>query len=116
MSDGIGPRPGQANQGSGLSVVLRIVVGLVELWMIIMVLILAAAFVMGLLGANPDAGFAEWIYNRTGEIMTPFNGLFEPIELTGDAVVQTSLLFAILVYGVLAAVLSAVGRRIASLL
>lgn len=91
----------------------RIVLGLLELWMVAIVLILGIAFVMGLLGANPDAAFAAWIYNRTDDIMTPFNGIFDPIELTGDTAIQTSLLFAMAVYAAIAAILRGISARLA---
>ena len=34
--------------------------------------------------------------------MAPFHGLFEPIQLTGESVLDTSLLFAMVVYGFIA--------------
>lgn len=91
--------------------ILRVVIGLLELWVLAIVLILGTAFVMGLLGANADTPFAAWIFARAGSLMTPFNGIFDPIVLTGDTVIQTSLLFAAVVYAVLGSVLSAIGRR-----
>lgn len=96
----------------GISIV-RIIVGLIELWVLLMVLILGAAFVMSFLGANRDAPFAAWIFDRANNIMAPFAGIFDPIVFTGESVIQTSLLFAILVYVVIGAVLSAIGRRFA---
>ena len=38
--------------------------------------LLGIRFVLGLLGANPAAGFAQFIYGVTGPFMAPFVGLF----------------------------------------
>lgn len=91
----------------------KIVLGLLELWMVAIVLILGIAFIMGLLGANPDAAFAEWIYSRTDDIMAPFAGIFDPIELTGETEIQTSLLFAMAIYAAIAAILRGISQRFA---
>jgi len=98
----------------GASTLVGLIVGLVELAVAFVVFILGAAFVMGLLKASSNASFATWILSRSGEIMTPFNGIFEPISLTGGWVVQTSLLFAIAVYVAIGFVLGAVARRLGS--
>ena len=101
-------RPGNA----GFPNIIGLIFGLIELWLVAMILILLAAFTMSMLGANPDAGFATWIYGRTQEIMRPFNGLFDEIDLTGSTVIRPSLLFAMAVYGVVAAVVATIGRRL----
>jgi hypothetical protein len=98
----------------GSTGIFRIILGLIELWLLAVVLILGAAFIMGLLGANADASFAEWIYGQADNIMTPFQGIFDPIELTGETEIQTSLLFAMFIYGGIAAIIGAVSRRIAT--
>jgi len=104
----------EASARGGLrpSSIIRTVVTLVELWLMAMVLILGAAFIMSFFGANPDASFASWVYGRTHEIMRPFDGIFDPIQLTGGKEVQTSLLFAMVVYVVLASALNGVARRL----
>jgi hypothetical protein len=99
------------NTGSSFGLV-RLLLLVVELFLGAMVLILGAAFVMSLLGANPEAGFASWIYSRTDAIMQPFNGIFSPITITDSAQVNTSLLFAMAVYAVLAAVIEGISRRL----
>lgn len=98
MSDDV---PRHENPAAGL---FRFVFIALEIWLGLMALILATAFVLGLLGANSAAPFAAWIYARANELMAPFRGMFEPISLSGATEIQPSLLFAILVYGVVAAV------------
>lgn len=64
--------------------------------------ILTLAFLLRLLGANPDAGFTEWVYRSASRSMGPFRGIF-PERQVGDAsVLDTSLLFAAIVYIVVA--------------
>lgn len=91
---------------------VRLVLLLVELVLGAMVLILGAAFFMSLLGANPDAEFASWIYSRTDSIMQPFNGIFPDVEISSGTHVNLSLLFAMAVYAVIGSALEGVVRRL----
>jgi uncharacterized protein YggT (Ycf19 family) len=85
----------------------KVLLWLVYAWVIVNLVLLFLAFVLQLLGANPDAGFAEWVYRSVRRSMAPFRGLFEPIELSGNSVLDTSLLFAMIVYGFVALFLKA---------
>jgi uncharacterized protein YggT (Ycf19 family) len=85
----------------------KVLLWLVYAWVIVNLVLLFLAFVLQLLGANPDAGFAEWVYRSVRRSMAPFRGLFEPIELSGQSVLDTSLLFAMIVYGFVALFLKA---------
>jgi uncharacterized protein YggT (Ycf19 family) len=80
------------------------------------VVILSTAFILQLLGANPEAGFAQWIYDATERIMEPFRGLFPTTEISDRAVFDGSLLFAIIVYSLLGVgvgvIVDALGRRL----
>jgi uncharacterized protein YggT (Ycf19 family) len=71
-----------------------------------MVLLLLGFFLLSF-GANPDAPFAEWVYRSLTRVMAPFRGLFEPVPLDGRSVVDLSILFAMIVYGIAALVLKA---------
>jgi hypothetical protein len=68
--------------------------------------VLAFGFFLLLFGANPDAAFAEWVYRALGRVMAPFRGLFEPVPVNGDSVLDTSVLFAMIVYGLAGLLLS----------
>ena len=75
--------------------------------------ILLIGFFLLLFGANPTAGFTQWAYRNLDRVMDPFRGIFSPIELgtTGNdvqATFDTSVLFAMIIYGILALVLGAV--------
>jgi uncharacterized protein YggT (Ycf19 family) len=69
---------------------------------IIALIILLLGFFLLLFGANPDAPFAEWLYRGLRRVMAPFRGLFEPVQLDGRSVLDVSILFAMLVYGIVA--------------
>ncbi len=66
--------------------------------------LLGIRFVLGLLGANPAAGFAQFIYGITASFIAPFVGLFEQPHFEG-MVFEWNALVAILVYALLAGVL-----------
>ncbi len=66
--------------------------------------LLGIRFVLGLLGANPAAGFAQMIYGLTGPFIAPFVGLFGQPSFEGY-VFEGNSLAAILVYALVAWVL-----------
>jgi hypothetical protein len=63
--------------------------------------ILVQGFVLLLLGANPEPGYVQWAYRSLNRAMEPFRGIFTPVDFNGDAVLDTSILFAMFIYGVL---------------
>jgi uncharacterized protein YggT (Ycf19 family) len=80
---------------------------LIYAWVVINLVLLFLAFWLRLLGANPTAGFTQWVYDSVSRSMAPFRGIFEPIVLTDESVLDTSLLFAMIVYGLVALFLRA---------
>ena len=63
--------------------------------------LLAIRFVLRLLGANPAAGFAQFIYGVTAPFIAPFAGLFGQPRFEGN-VFEFNSLVAILVYALIA--------------
>jgi len=63
--------------------------------------LLGIRFVLGLFGANPGAGFAQFIYGITAPFLAPFVGLFGQPSFEGF-VFEWNALVAILVYALLA--------------
>jgi uncharacterized protein YggT (Ycf19 family) len=88
----------------GLTVgkISKVLLWLVYAWVVIDIVLLFLAFLLRLFGANPDAGFTEWVYRSVQRAMAPFRGIFEPIVLSDQSVLDTSLLFAMIVYGFVA--------------
>jgi uncharacterized protein YggT (Ycf19 family) len=73
---------------------------LVYTFVVIALVILLLGFFLLLFGANPDAPFAAWVYRGLDRVMAPFRGIFEAIQLNGQSVLDTSVLFAMIVYGI----------------
>jgi uncharacterized protein YggT (Ycf19 family) len=85
----------------------RALVYLVYFFVTVALIVLAFGFFLLLFGANPDAAFAEWVYRSLDRVMAPFRGLFESVKLNGDSVLDVSVLFAMIVYGIAALALRA---------
>lgn len=87
--------------------IARALTSLLYAFVIVALVLLVLGFILKLFGANPDASFAEWLYRSLRRVMAPFRGLFEPVPLDGRSVVDVSILFAMLVYGIVALALHA---------
>ena len=99
----------------GFVLVARVVSYLIYFYLIVVEIILLIGFFLLLFGANPSAGFTQWAYRNLDRVMAPFRGIFTPIQIgtTSDdvaAVFDTSVLFAMIVYGILAMLLGALTR------
>jgi hypothetical protein len=69
-------------------------------FVVVALVVLLFGFALQLLGADPHAPFAEWMYRALRRVMAPFHGLFEPVALDGRSVLDVSILFAMLVYAI----------------
>ena len=90
---------------------IRILTYLVYAYLIVVEIILVIGFFLLLFGANPTAGFTQWAYRNLDRVMAPFRGIFSQIELgttSSDvpAVFDTSVMFAMIIYGIVALLLS----------
>jgi hypothetical protein len=79
----------------------RVIVWIVYVFALVAIVIAAMAFVLQLLGANPESGFAQWVYRSAGRVTAPFRGIF-PSHANGNSILDVSLLFAILMYALFA--------------
>jgi hypothetical protein len=91
---------------------VRVISSLLYAYLIVVEIILVIGFFLLLFGANPTAGFTQWAYRNLERVMDPFRGIFPPVELgtTGSdvpAIFDTSVLFAMIIYGIVALLLSA---------
>jgi len=64
--------------------------------------LVAIRFVLKALGANPNAGFAEFIYGITAPLIAPFVGLFGTPSPVQGSVLELHSIVAIIVYALLA--------------
>src|SRR5262245_53932495 len=78
--------------------VCRALVWVVYAWVAITIVLLFLGFLLELFGADPSAGFVEFVYRSTARAMAPFRGIFEAVPLSDDSVLDVSILFAIIVY------------------
>lgn len=90
--------------------ITRFVAWVVYAVVLVEVALLITAFFLRLFGANPDSGFTEWVYRSVQRAMEPFSGMFPTQELGGESVLDFSLLFAAVVYLVLAFLVDAALR------
>ena len=87
--------------------VARALTYLVYAFVLVALVLLAFGFFLLLFGANPHAAFAEWVYRGLVRVMAPFRGLFERVELNGRSILDVSILFAMIAYGLVATLLHA---------
>ena len=79
-------------------------------YVVVVLIVLTMGFFLLLFGANPTSSFVEWVYRSMERAMEPFRGIFTPIDLGTtaggevNAVLDTSVLFAMIIYGILAVV------------
>lgn len=71
--------------------------------------LLAIRIILKLLGANPTAGFSNWVYNVTAFFLAPFKNILPTIGDT-QSQLEMSAVLAILVYALLG---WAIGRFVA---
>lgn len=64
--------------------------------------LLAFRFLLKLLGANPDAGFSNFIYTLTYPLATPFLSVFQNTSVVQGSSFEWTTLLAMLVYWMIA--------------
>ncbi len=64
--------------------------------------LLAFRFVLPLLGANLDTGFASGIFHITNPLVYPFTGLFRNFPLDSTLLMEPNVLIAMAVYALIA--------------
>lgn len=86
--------------------VMRLISYLVYAYVVVVEVILGLGFFLLLFGANPTSDFVQWIYRSLNRAMEPFRGIFKPVDLGGNqevaSVFDASVLFAMIIYGLLA--------------
>jgi uncharacterized protein YggT (Ycf19 family) len=81
-----------------ISRIISWIFGLIEL-------LLAARIILSLLGANASNAFAQFIYSTSEPLARPFFSLFNYQPTYGTMHLETGTLVAMVVYGIVAAVL-----------
>lgn len=110
MADGT---PAHLTARRVLAWVTRAISYLVYAYVVVVEVILGIGFFLLLFGANPTNDFVQWIYRSLNRAMEPFRGIFNPVELTGSnnqevaSVFDASILFGMIIYGLLALLIHA---------
>ncbi|MGH9214551.1 MAG: hypothetical protein ACRD2C_28375 [Acidimicrobiales bacterium] len=66
------------------------------------VVLLILGFFLQLFGASTDAEFTRWVYRNVERVMEPFRGMFPSQAVSDQSVLDVSLLFAMVVYSIVA--------------
>jgi hypothetical protein len=74
---------------------IYLIFGLIEALLLI-------RFVLKALGANAEAGFAQFIYGVTGPLVAPFLGLFGTPQAASGATLELHTLMALVIYALVA--------------
>jgi hypothetical protein len=87
--------------------IARAITYLLYAYVLIVEIILVIGFLLKLFGASRASGFVDWWYRHLEDVMEPFSGIFGSIELgttSNDvqSVFETSILFAMVIYGIVA--------------
>ena len=96
--------------------VLRVSSWILYVWVIVGVVALSIRVFLMLFGANPEAGFAELVLRVSEPYMQPFRDIFPPRPAGDTGYLDVSAIFAIVIYGLLAGLVSAgieaIGRAV----
>jgi uncharacterized protein YggT (Ycf19 family) len=108
------PDPSSGDAKVGILRVARGVVLFIYAVVIVDLVILGLGFVLRLFGASTDASFTRWVYRNVDRIMEPFRGMFPTHPVSDRSVIDFSLLFAMIVYTIIAMALHALVLWLAS--
>jgi uncharacterized protein YggT (Ycf19 family) len=85
----------------------KVLTWLVYAYLMLTVIVLTLAFFLLLFNASETAAFTEWVYRSAARAMQPFRGIFPAPEGENGSVLDFAILFAIIVYGIVALLLEA---------
>lgn len=77
-----------------------IIIWLTDLFVGLVEALLGLRVIFRLFAANPDNTFVHWIYNTSGDVMSPFRGIFPTAHLGHGYTLDISAIFAMIVYAI----------------
>jgi uncharacterized protein YggT (Ycf19 family) len=80
----------------------KVIVWLVYAFFVAATIILLFAFFLLLFNASTDASFTQWVYRSANRVLEPFRGIFPTVTNGNGSVIDFAVLFAIIMYGILA--------------
>ena len=75
---------------------------IVYAYLLLEVIVLTLAFFLLLFNASTGAEFTQWVYRSADRALEPFRGIFPSATADNGSVLDFAVLFAIIVYGILA--------------
>jgi hypothetical protein len=78
--------------------VTRLVLGLMNLFLLVGEAFLALRVVLRLFAADPTQSFVHWVYASSSVMMEPFRNVFSPGMMEKKHVVDFAAMFAMMVY------------------
>ena len=94
--------PSSTNGRTTALSITRILVLFLYGFLIVTEVILVMAFFLRLFAASTSAPFTQWVYRAAGRVLAPFRGIFPTLEGESGSVLDLSILFAMLMYGIFA--------------
>ncbi len=91
-------------------VAARAVLFLIEFIFGVVEFFIALRVLLKLLGASPQAPFVAWVYDTSQPLLAPFSGMFPAAPLQGRFVLEFSALFGLVVYAIVAYMISEIVR------
>jgi len=85
----------------------RVLVWIIYAFFVAATIILLLAFFLLLFNASTTASFTRWVYRSADRVLEPFRGIFPTVEKGNGSVIDFAVLFAIIMYGILALVVHA---------
>src|SRR5689334_21473435 len=90
----------------------RLLLFLIDFIFGVVELLLGFRIILELFGANPRTPFVAWIYDLTKTLLYPFQGIFPSPVLNGGFVLDIGAIIAILIYALIAYLISELVRFI----
>jgi uncharacterized protein YggT (Ycf19 family) len=85
----------------------KVVAWLAYAYFIAATIILTLAFFLLLFNASTTASFTQWVYRSANRVLEPFRGIFPSVTNGNGSVIDFAVVFAIIMYGILALVIHA---------
>jgi uncharacterized protein YggT (Ycf19 family) len=101
MTDGTPTRHSSGNRTMAYRLAKGLILFLYGV-LIIAEVLLVMTFFLQLFNASESASFTQWVYRSSARVLAPFRGIFPTIEGQHGSVLDFSVLFAMLIYGMLA--------------
>lgn len=81
--------------------ITNLVLGFIEI-------MIGLRIILKLFGANSSVPFVQWVYETTQPLLAPFLGIFPSPVLEGGFVIEFSAIFAMIIYALIAYLITAV--------